>query len=134
MSALMSGNTPLTNPLHGMHQALSWRPLLESPEQANAIFADAEASNADPYNALLNATVLPGLASAVTNAWQPREPEPMLAWMDAWRDALPMGLQLTILETLVFPKVYQREPLLIIKNLGPGGSSRCLMIYDSHCS
>lgn len=95
----------MNDPLHGMHQALSWRPLLESPEQANAIFAEAAASNADPYSALLNAAVLPGLASAVTNLWEPREPEPLLAWMDAWRDALPTSIQLTILETLIFPKV-----------------------------
>ena len=105
MTTLMAGATPLTDPLRGLAQAQAWKPLLESAEQANAIFADVEASNADPYTALLKATIIPALASAITNYWQPREPEPMLAWMDAWRDALPMGLQLSVLETLVFPKV-----------------------------
>ncbi len=101
----MAGASPLIDPQRGLEQAESWKPLLESAEQANAVFADVAASNADPYTALLNATVIPGLASAVTNSWEPREPEPMLAWMDAWREALPMGVQISILETLVFPKV-----------------------------
>ena len=107
MTKLMAGAAPLTDPQQGVGQAQAWKPLLESAEQAHAIFADVAASNADPYTALLNATVVPSLASAITNLWEPREPEPMLAWMDLWRDTLPMGLQISILETLVFPKVLE---------------------------
>ena len=116
----MTGAAPLTNPEQGLAQALAWRPLLESAEQANAIFADAEADSADPYTALLQMTVIPSLASAITNLWEPREPEPMLAWMDAWSAALPMGLQISILETLVFPKVCCRyfENLSLITSTG----------------
>ena len=105
MCALMEGAAPLTNPLQGLQECQLWRPLLESAEQANAIFADPEAASADPYTSLLNAAIIPSLASAITNLWEPREPEPMLTWMDAWRDALPTGVQITILDTLVFPKV-----------------------------
>lgn len=105
MTSVMAGAAPLTNPLQGLKEAQVWRPLLESAEQANAIFADAEAAAADPYTSLLNAAVIPSLASAITNLWEPREPEPMLTWMDAWRDALPNGVLVTILENLVMPKV-----------------------------
>ena len=71
--------------------------------QAKALSVDPQTS--DPYTALLEATVVPGVASAVTNTWEPRDPEAALAWMDAWQDALPPGVQVTILDTLRFPKV-----------------------------
>ncbi len=36
---------------------------------------------------------------------QAREPEPLLALLDAWQELLPPTLQRQLLDTLVFPKV-----------------------------
>ena len=105
MTALMAGAAPLSNPRQGLAEALAWRPLLESPGQRDAIFVDTLNAAADPYTALLTAAVVPGLASAITNLWEPRDPEPMLRWTEAWQAALPTGVQITVLDTLVFPKV-----------------------------
>lgn len=60
---------------------------------------------ADAYAQLLSAAVLPRVAAALTNAWEPRDPEPALRWLDAWEPLLPPALQRHILQSLVFPKV-----------------------------
>ena len=65
---------------------------------------------ADAYAQLLSAAVLPRVAAALTNAWEPRDPEPALRWLDAWEPLLSPALQRHILQGLVFPKV-QFTPL-----------------------
>lgn len=49
--------------------------------------------------------MLPALSTAITNAWEPREPEPLLQFLEAWADLLPPAVQRHILDTLVLPKV-----------------------------
>ena len=100
----MAGSSPLSKPSQGLQEIATWRPLLESSKQANAMYADVDPT-ADPFSTLLTMTVVPGLQSAVTNLWDPRDPEPMLVWLETWRDVLPTNIQLIILETLIFPKV-----------------------------
>ena len=68
------------------------------------------AAASDPYAQLVGAVVLPTLRSAVTNAWAPREPEALLAWLDLWQPLLPPALLRQILTTLVFPKVGALAP------------------------
>lgn len=121
----------MSNPQQGLEEALAWRPLLESPEQVHAIFADSLAGTSDPYSAFLAAGVVPGLASAITNLWEPRDPEAMLAWMDAWRDALPTAIQITILDTLLFPKVL---PLLLLCYLPVRLVHSCIFLKVSFIS
>jgi len=121
----------MSNPQQGLQAALAWRPLLESPEQVHAIFTDSLAGTSDPYSALLAAAVVPGLASAITNLWEPRDPEAMLAWMDAWRDALPTAVQITILDTLLFPKV---PPLLLLCYLPVRHAHSCIFFRFSFIS
>ena len=104
MTAVMAGAAPFSNPAQGVREAQQWRPLLESAQSREAIFAEVASSSSDAYASMLNATVVPVIASAVTNQWEPRDPEPLLTWIDAWKDALPAGVQMSILETLIFPK------------------------------
>ena len=54
---------------------------------------------------LTTSTVLPPVASALTNEWEPRNPEPALQWLDAWTDLLPASLINHILNNLIYPKV-----------------------------
>lgn len=58
----------------------------ESPSTAESIFADVAD---DPYLRLLNETALPPVRSAVANAWDPHNPEPLLAFFERWDAALP---------------------------------------------
>ena len=54
--------------------------------------------------------MLPKLSTAVTNAWEPREPEPLLQFLEQWADLLPSVVQRHILDTLVLPKVGKLGP------------------------
>lgn len=60
----------------------------------------------DSYTRLLSAVVLPKLAGAITNSWEPRDPEPPLRFLELWADLLPTGVQRHILDTLILPKVH----------------------------
>lgn len=42
--------------------------------------------------------------SAITQ-WEPRHPEPLLAWFDAWSPLLPRGACQTLLQGLVMPRI-----------------------------
>ena len=42
--------------------------------------------------------------SAITQ-WEPRQPEPLLAWFDAWAPLLPRGACQTLLQGLVMPRI-----------------------------
>ncbi len=68
----------------------------------------APAASEDPYTRLLAAAVLPKLANALTNAWEPRDPEPPLRFLEAWAELLPAGVQRHILDSLILPKVRAR--------------------------
>lgn len=43
-------------------------------------------------------------SSAITQ-WEPRQPEPLLAWFDAWSPLLPRGACQTLLHSLVMPRI-----------------------------
>lgn len=42
--------------------------------------------------------------SAATS-WEPRDPEPMLAWLDAWEGLLPPAALSHVLMSLVLPRI-----------------------------
>lgn len=42
--------------------------------------------------------------SAITH-WEPRAPEPLLAWIDAWAPLLPRGAVRQLLSSLVMPRI-----------------------------
>ena len=97
---------PLEDPSLGTAEFTRWRELLESEQQKrNAVFQAAAGASSDPYVQLCSAIVMPKLNRVVTNDWEPRNPEPMLQFMELWGPLLPGALQQQVLESLVFPKV-----------------------------
>jgi tuftelin-interacting protein 11 len=62
-------------------------------------------TDGDAYARLLSVVVLPKVASAVTNDWEPRDCEPMLQWIEGWSHLLSPSLLRHILNNLIFPKV-----------------------------
>ena len=78
----------------------------------------APGDSTDAYAQLLAAAVLPRVAAALTNAWEPRDPEPALRWLDAWEPLLPPAVQRHVLHSLVFPKV-TANPTLILSIANP---------------
>ena len=70
------------------------------------------AATSDPYTQLVGAVVLPRLSMAITNDWEPRNPETLLQFMDAWEPHLPSPALQHILHSLILPKVrcHQHNP------------------------
>jgi len=49
--------------------------------------------------------LLPPLRGAVLNAWEPRDPEPLLTLLEAWERALPAPARAQLLDACVMPKL-----------------------------
>ncbi|CAL8461887.1 g1418 [Coccomyxa elongata] len=106
LTSLLAEWQPLEEPDRGLQYFSAWRPLLESDAQRDAIFQDVSPyASEDSYTRLLSAVVLPKLAGAITNSWEPRDPEPPLRFLEFWADLLPTGVQCHILDTLILPKL-----------------------------
>ena len=107
LTQLLASWRPLNDPSLGTAEFTRWRELLESEQQKqNAVFqAAGGASSSDPYVQLCSAVVMPKLSRVVTNDWEPRNPEPMLQFIELWGPLLPGALQQQVLESLIFPKV-----------------------------
>jgi len=117
LNSLMRGWVPLSEPRRGVPEFTRWRPLLESPNAggplggyggdvaggASSLLGGSE----DPYLLLVSEVVLPPLRSAVTSQWQPRDPEPLLSWLEAWEGLLPGAALSHVLDMLVMPKLRQ---------------------------
>ena len=106
LTQLLAAWRPLEDPSLGTAEFIRWRELLESEQQKrNAVFQAAGGASSDPYVQLCSAIVMPKLSRVVTNDWEPRNPEPMLQFMELWGPLLPGALQQQVLESLIFPKV-----------------------------
>ncbi|KAK9812190.1 hypothetical protein WJX73_003418 [Symbiochloris irregularis] len=105
LSSVMLGWAPLQDPAHGAATFRAWRPLLEQEADQHAIFQDQAADAFQPYARLVRAVIIPPLATAVTNQWEPRNPEPILLFLESWADLLPAAVLQHVLDSLVFPKL-----------------------------
>lgn len=106
LTQLLANWRPLEDPTLGIAEFTRWRHLLESEQQKrNVVFQASGGSSSDPYVQLCSALVMPKLNRVVTNDWEPRNPEPMLQFMELWVPLLPGALQQQVLESLIFPKV-----------------------------
>ena len=115
LTAALAGWAPLDAPAVGAGEFAAWRPLLETDAARHAVLggaadavgaggAGAAAADDDPYAAAVEELVLPPLRAAAA-LWEPRDPEPMLAWVDAWERLLPPAALHHVLIGLVLPRV-----------------------------
>jgi tuftelin-interacting protein 11 len=104
----LRGWQPLAEPSRAKSEFQRLRPLLESAAArgplASAAYGIAASHTDDPYMALVSELVLPPLRSACTG-WEPREPEPLLTFLDEWEPLLPPAALGHVLEMLVMPKL-----------------------------
>lgn len=91
-----SGWDPFAEPARGVHVLQPWKALLAP----NGI---EEAGS--PLGALLEDLLIPPLRPAITTRWDPREPEPLVALLEAWEPLLPRDLMGRVLEHLVLPRL-----------------------------
>lgn len=103
MSNLFRGWQPFLQPQHGIEAMTAWQELLQGNEaNDHAIFQDVDNS---PYLQLVLEVVFPHIRLATTNVWQPRDPEPILRFLEAWDKVLPGGIKQNLLEGVVMPKL-----------------------------
>ncbi|BFI30199.1 tuftelin-interacting protein 11 [Marchantia polymorpha subsp. ruderalis] len=107
--SLFRGWEPLQHPRHGIEIMSAWQGLLQGDEPKDySVFPDTESAyggTSSPYTQLVMEAVMPAVRTATTNFWEPRDPEPMLRFLEAWDKLLPSGILQNILEQLVMPKL-----------------------------
>eukprot|EP00252_Welwitschia_mirabilis_P014179 TRINITY_DN31237_c0_g1_i1.p1 TRINITY_DN31237_c0_g1~~TRINITY_DN31237_c0_g1_i1.p1 ORF type:complete len:862 (+),score=167.71 TRINITY_DN31237_c0_g1_i1:180-2765(+) len=97
---------PLQQPSHGVDIMVAWQRLLQEDESRDyGIYTEAELGQSGIYNSLFFEVVLPAVRRAAVNFWEPRDPEPMIRFLEAWEKALPASALHNILHQLVMPKL-----------------------------
>ncbi|KIZ04951.1 Tuftelin-interacting protein 11, partial [Monoraphidium neglectum] len=108
LTSSLAGWAPLAAPRQGAAAFAAWRPLLEGEGARHAVLGGELGGGGgggdDPYAAVVEELVLPPVRSALT-AWDPRDPEPVLAWLDAWEGLLTPAALGHVLLGLVLPRI-----------------------------
>lgn len=101
---VFQGWEPLQNPHYGLKLMASWKNLLQGDQEQPFDYSE-NAMDASPYAQLVNEVIFPAVRIAGTNSWKPRDPEPLLRFLESWEQLLPPPLVQSILQNVVLPKL-----------------------------
>ncbi|MCL7049438.1 hypothetical protein MKW94_027557 [Papaver nudicaule] len=93
---VFQGWNPLQNAVHGLQLMASWKNLLQGDDPFD--YSD----DVSPYTQLVMEVVFPAVN---TNTWNPRDPEPMLQFLELWESLLPSSVLRRILDNVIVPKL-----------------------------
>ena len=83
-----------------------WQRLLQGNEpRGYGIYTKAKLSSSTPFTQLFTKVILPLVKIAATNSWEPRDPEPMINFLETWEKLLLDSVLHNILDYIVMPKV-----------------------------
>ncbi|GLJ45206.1 hypothetical protein SUGI_0951530 [Cryptomeria japonica] len=103
---VFQGWEPLQHPSHGLEVMSLWQRLLQGDEPRDyGIYTETELASSTPYTQLFTEVILPAVRIAATNSWEPRDPEPMLRFLETWEKLLPASVLYNILDHIVMPKL-----------------------------
>ncbi|KAL6616168.1 hypothetical protein ACP70R_038438 [Stipagrostis hirtigluma subsp. patula] len=93
---------PLQDPSFGLDTISPWKDLLQGDRPCD--FSDG-ASSVAPYTQLVSEVILPVVRMSGTNSWEATDPEPMLQFLERWKQLMPRVVLDSILEHVVMPKL-----------------------------
>ena len=79
----------LQHHLYGLEVISLWKRLLQGNEPHDyGIYIEAKLASSTPYTPLFNEVFLPAVRITTTNSWKPRDPKPMLCFLEIWEKLL----------------------------------------------
>ncbi|KAM0911976.1 hypothetical protein ACQ4PT_013148 [Festuca glaucescens] len=96
------GWQPLRDPSFGLELITQWKDFLLQQQQRRYDFSS---DCTDPYAQLVQEVILPVVRASGTNSWDARDPEPMLCFLESWKELLPPAVLESTLEDVIMPKL-----------------------------
>lgn len=102
---MFQGWDPLQNPWHGFDIVSTWKDVLHGGEGEREECC---------YTQLVSEVVFSEVRMTGLNSWQAEDPEPMLEFLESWKELLPTSVLHDVLDLVVLPKmkvaIYLWEP------------------------
>ncbi|XP_024165899.1 septin and tuftelin-interacting protein 1 homolog 1 [Rosa chinensis] len=92
---MFQGWDPLQNPWHGFDIVSTWKGLLHGEGEREECY----------YTQLVKEVVFSEVRMSGLNSWQAEDPEPMLVFLESWKELLPTSIVHDILDMVVLPEL-----------------------------